>query len=147
MMVLALSSPSLPGPMTNPWPVGNLTLLISTSRAFSRYTRIYLFFKLQCRLTSLLQFSGSVDPSSLTVAAGLYVKVPVAGRVKVASIKGSLLGKGVEASINVVAAKGSVTFYAKSNAQKKHDLCCTLTLKVVLVKSLSLKDVKLWSLP
>ncbi|CAA7269126.1 unnamed protein product [Cyclocybe aegerita] len=94
------------------------------------------------------QLVGSISPASLFISAELFVKIPIAGRVKLTSIKGSLKdGASVTATINVVVAKGSAKFTAKSNSSGKHDLYCTLFVNVVLFGDINLPDVKIFALP
>jgi hypothetical protein len=99
------------------------------------------------------QLVGSIAPTKLTISANLYIVVPVAGRVELTSLKGSLLeDAGVTATINVFAAKGSAKLSAKSNSSGKHDLYCTLNLEVVLVGKVSVAGqdgggLKVFSLP
>ncbi len=99
------------------------------------------------------QLVGSIAPSKLTISANLYIVVPVAGRVELTSLKGSLLeDAGVTATINVFAANGSAKFFARSNSSGKHDLYCSLSLDVVLVGKVSAagqdgRGLKVFSLP
>lgn len=89
-----------------------------------------------------------MEPTTLTVAAGLFVKIPIAGRVRISSIEGSLLnGAGVTAEINAIVAKGSAKLTAHRNDQGKHDLYIDLTLSVKFIGSISSGNLRLLTLP
>ncbi|KAH9975630.1 hypothetical protein BJV74DRAFT_953690 [Russula compacta] len=109
-------------------------------------------YSLTLHFGGICELVGSIRPSdSLTVSAELFIVIPVAGRVKLTSVKGSLLGDvGVQASINVFAAKGTAKLYAKENSDNKHDLYISLSLDVVLVGEIHIggdDGVKLFALP
>ena len=89
---------------------------------------------------------ASITPSTLTISAQLYVKVPLAGRVNITGISGSLI-TGATAKFNVFVASGSITLTAKKNANNKHDLYVSYSLKVSLVGTIQGSDYKLITLP
>ncbi|KAJ7021540.1 hypothetical protein C8F04DRAFT_1195303 [Mycena alexandri] len=92
--------------------------------------------------------NGTIDPEMLAVSASLYVRVPVAGRVKITSLTGSLLS-GVSAQINVVVASGSATLTAVPNPSTgKHDLMINASAEVALIGKVTTGGpIKLLSLP
>ncbi|KAF8188912.1 hypothetical protein K438DRAFT_1972094 [Mycena galopus ATCC 62051] len=81
---------------------------------------------------SILEVSGSVDPSSLSASITLYVKIPLAGRVSLTKIEGSLIN-GLIANINVVLASGQAVLSAQVNGNGKHDLFINASLDIRFV--------------
>ena len=69
-----------------------------------------------------LQLVGSIDPTTLTISAVLYAKLPLPVQLALARIEGSLLGGGVSVDINVVIANGKATFTASKNTAGKYEL-------------------------
>lgn len=110
-------------------------------------------FSLSLHFLGICELVGSIAPSKLTISAKLFVVIPVAGRVELTSLKGSLLDDvGVTATVNVFAARGTAKIFAKSNSSGKHDLYCTLDLDVVLVGEFKVPKessggIKIYSLP
>ncbi len=75
------------------------------------------------------------------------MSVPLAGRVNVAQISGSLVdGQGAKAQFNVFVASGNITLYAKTNGNK-HDLYVSYSLSVTFVGTINGNDYKLVTLP
>lgn len=76
----------------------------------------------------------------MAVSADLYIKVPIAGRVKFGTYQGSLI-KGVQVAANVYAAKGTVKVYVEANDNNKHDLYIGGSLKVIFYGTLDFSGV------
>jgi len=97
---------------------------------------------------SILELVGSVDPTSFTISAVLYARIPIAGRVRITGIEGSLLGEGVSVDVNVQLAHGKATFTASQNSSGKHDIFveASVTIKFYGTISSSGKD-RLFTLP
>ncbi len=83
---------------------------------------------------------GSVDKATFNVSVKLYVKVPIFGRVNIATIAGSLR-KGVTVKINVAVASGSATLSLQGKV-----LYIELKLKVKFIGNIGGK-YKLLTLP
>ncbi|KAF7290804.1 hypothetical protein MIND_01321400 [Mycena indigotica] len=81
---------------------------------------------------SILELSGNVDPSSLSASVTLYVKIPLAGRISLTKIEGSLIN-GITANINVILASGRATISAPVGPSGKHDLTIDATLSIQFV--------------
>ncbi|KAF8551401.1 hypothetical protein OG21DRAFT_1512767 [Imleria badia] len=86
-------------------------------------------YHLSVTFLKVLDLVGSIDPGKLTAAAELFIKIPIAGRVRIGNLQGSLTS-GIKININAVIAKGSVTLGADKNAQGKHALFVDLNLDV-----------------
>ncbi|KAJ7448529.1 hypothetical protein FB451DRAFT_1567226 [Mycena latifolia] len=95
-----------------------------------------------------LELVGTLDPADLSVAASLYVRVPVAGRIKITGVKGSLANGGsIEANIDVVLAHGKATLTAPDNGSGKHDLTIDATITISMVGDIKTGAIKLLTLP
>jgi hypothetical protein len=93
---------------------------------------------------------ATINPDNLYAAAKLFASVPIAGRVEVVDISGSLVdGSGVTAQFDALVASGSITLYAKANEDdsSKHDLCVSFSLSVTLVGTIAQDDFRLITLP
>lgn len=73
----------------------------SLQRADGKYTFDVSF-------CGIYEVSGDMDTETHFVRATLYAKIPVVGRLHVASLNGNL-DQGVATSVNVLVAKGEVT--------------------------------------
>ncbi|CCM01664.1 uncharacterized protein FIBRA_03727 [Fibroporia radiculosa] len=105
-------------------------------------------YSLSLHFAGILELVGSIGPVDRVVAAELFAKVPIAGRVKLANVKGALTDTAsVQATINVVVAKGTVTFRAVKNDSGKHDLYCDATVQVKLISPIKVTNVKILALP
>jgi hypothetical protein len=90
---------------------------------------------------------ASINPSNLFLSAQFFVWAPIAGRVNVAEISGSLVdGQGAKAEFNVFVASGTITLYAKKN-NDKHDLYVSFSLTVSLYGPIAANDFLLVTLP
>lgn len=92
-----------------------------------------------------MQMVGSIDPK-LSMSALLYAKIPFVGKITLANLKGSL-DAGVTQNINIILAKGTVTFTTQQSLPGRHDLYTSISLDVKFVKSISAGTVKLFTLP
>jgi hypothetical protein len=72
-----------------------------------------------------VKLEGDLDVGKKAVAATLYAKIPFIGRVKLAGVSGDLV-KGIQASINVVVASGSITL----KLQNSTDVVATIKAHV-----------------
>ncbi|KAJ7595343.1 hypothetical protein C8J56DRAFT_883565 [Mycena floridula] len=107
-------------------------------------------FSLNQYFSRFFQLVGTLDPIDLWVAAELFIIVPVVGRVKVTSIRGSLLKKGasVTANIDVVLAKGTAILTAPSNSNGTHDLMIEASAEIKIVGTATTGGrIKLVTLP
>ena len=90
----------------------------------------------------------TVNPSTLSLAAGLFMKVPIAGRVNIINISGSLLdGQRIHARIDVYVATGDVALYAKKKDDDDDDLYISFTLDISLFGRITQSDFFLATLP
>lgn len=95
----------------------------------------------------IFELVGSISPTTLTIAAALFVRVPIAGRVRLVGIQGSLTGpNGLRVAVNAVIASGSVTLQAKKSAVGKYELWITLDLQIKFVGRIT-DSVRLLILP
>ncbi|KAJ7595344.1 hypothetical protein C8J56DRAFT_883566 [Mycena floridula] len=107
-------------------------------------------FSLNQSFLGVLELVGTLSPIDLWIAAELFVKVPVVGRVRVDGVKGGLAeGASAEAKINVILAKGKVTLTAQSNSEGRHDLMIEASAEISLVGTVTTGDrpFKLLTLP
>ncbi|KAJ7743074.1 hypothetical protein B0H14DRAFT_3514945 [Mycena olivaceomarginata] len=81
---------------------------------------------------SIFQVSGSVDPASLSASITLYVNIPLAGRVSLTKVEGSLI-TGITANIDVVLAKGKAVLSAQVGPSGKHDQYIQASLSIRFV--------------
>ncbi|CCO31455.1 hypothetical protein BN14_05497 [Rhizoctonia solani AG-1 IB] len=102
-------------------------------------------FALEQSFFGIFVVSGTVDPENLAVKASLYVSVPLAGRVKITSLEGSLK-TGVTAKINVAVASGSANLHIKEEGGK-NVLYVNAKVKVRLVGEKNIPDTRLVTLP
>jgi hypothetical protein len=93
------------------------------------------------------KIKGSIVIADLSVSVTLYAKVPVAGRVQLTTIRGSLKGQGITAKINVKIAQGTATLYVKQNSSGNHDLYIRIQLKVKFIGNIGGGEYKLVTLP
>ncbi|KAJ7073737.1 hypothetical protein C8F01DRAFT_1242040 [Mycena amicta] len=89
-------------------------------------------YSIDVSFLSIFTVTGSVDPSSFSAAVTLYVNIPLAGRVSLTKIQGSLL-TGITANINVVLASGNAVLSATPNGSGKHDLYIEAVLSITFV--------------
>jgi hypothetical protein len=100
----------------------------------------------------VFSLDGSVDPKNLKITAELFVQVPIAGRVSISKVQGSLGSKaGVKVKINAVVAKGKATLTAEKddgNEKGKHDLYIDVNINVKGVGDVNSKGkLRLLTLP
>ena len=67
---------------------------------------------------------------------GLFARIPIAGRVRIAEIKGSL-EDGIKVPIDAVLAKGSVHLSVKKDNAGKHSLWIDISVKIMFVKKIT----------
>jgi hypothetical protein len=96
---------------------------------------------------TLYKLKGSVVLTNLSASVALFVRVPIAGRIQLVTIGGSLTGDGVTAKVNLVLAKGTVTLYAKENGSGNHDLYIKVDLEIKFIRKISSGEHKLVTLP
>ena len=76
------------------------------------------------------------------------MKVPIAGRINLIDLSGSLLNnEKVKARIDVYVATGDVVLYAKARDDGDHDLYISFTLDVALFGRIAEEDFYLVTLP
>ncbi|KAJ6560588.1 hypothetical protein DFH09DRAFT_1083454 [Mycena vulgaris] len=96
---------------------------------------------------NILQVSGSVDPSSLSASITLYVNIPLAGRVSLEKLEGSLI-TGITANINVVLVQGTAVLTAQVGPSGKHDLFIQASLTIQFVGTIKTPgNFKILTLP
>ncbi|RXW25081.1 hypothetical protein EST38_g760 [Candolleomyces aberdarensis] len=126
----------------NPSP-GMYTMLLGYLR--EQYT-MALYFN-----SGMLELFGSIDPATMYMAVDFYVRFPVARRIKLYNLRGSLLDEqAIQATVSEFVGGGSASFKAVKNATTgKYDLICSLYLKITLVapEGISLKEQKILELP
>ncbi|KAJ7898484.1 hypothetical protein B0H13DRAFT_2337420 [Mycena leptocephala] len=103
----------------------SVTAIQTFSTSASQYTVDVSFL-------NIFQVSGSVDPASLSASITLYVNIPLAGRVSLTKVEGSLI-TGITASINVVLATGKAVLSAQVGPSGKHDLYIQASLSIRFV--------------
>ena len=90
----------------------------------------------------------TVNPGALSLAAGLFVKVSIAGHVNIIDISDSLLdGQRIHARIDMYVAMGDIALYAKKKDDDDHDLYISFTLNVSLFGHITQSDFFLATLP
>jgi hypothetical protein len=94
----------------------------------------------------------TINPGTLYASAELFVLVPIAGRVHVVELSGTLddgQGVGVNAEFDVKVVKGNMKIYVKKNDDdnSKHDLHVAYSLTIALVGTISSDDYTLVTLP
>lgn len=103
------------------------------------------------RNINVTQLFGSIDPATMYMAADFYVRFPVARRIKLYNLRGSLVnGQSIQATVQEFVGGGSASFKAVKNpATGKHDLICSLYLKITLVapEGISLSEQRILELP
>ncbi|CAE6439344.1 unnamed protein product [Rhizoctonia solani] len=102
-------------------------------------------FAIEQSFFGIFVVSGTIEPEKLAVKASLYVSVPLAGRVKITSLEGSLI-TGVTAKINVAVASGSANLFIKKEGGK-NVLYVSAKVKVQLVGEKSVPETRLVTLP
>ncbi|KAJ2932927.1 hypothetical protein H1R20_g4160, partial [Candolleomyces eurysporus] len=125
----------------NPSP-GMYTMLLGYLR--EQYT-MALYFN-----SGMLELFGSIDPTTMYMAADFYVRFPVARRIKLYNLRGSLLdGQAIQATVSEFVGGGTASFKAVKNTTGKYDLICSLYLKITLVapEGISLNEQKILELP
>ncbi|GAB1526255.1 hypothetical protein RhiTH_009422 [Rhizoctonia solani] len=104
-------------------------------------------FAIEQSFFGIFVVSGTIVPEKLAVKVSLYVSVPLAGRVKITSLEGSLnSAEGVTAKINVAVASGSAKLFTKDEGGK-HALYINAQVKVQLVGTKTVPDTRLLLLP
>ena len=85
------------------------------------------------------------------MAADFYVRFPVARRIKLYNLRGSLLnGQSIQAVVQEFVGGGSASFKAVKNPETgKHNLICSLSLKLTLVapEGIDLNQKRILELP
>ena len=84
------------------------------------------------------------------MAADFYVRFPVARRIKLYNLRGSLLnGQSIQAVVQEFVGGGSASFKAVKNTTGTYDLICSLALKLTLVapEGIVLNEQKILELP
>ncbi|KAF7321193.1 hypothetical protein HMN09_00207800 [Mycena chlorophos] len=118
----------------------NGTVAVQTLAANSAYN-------IDVSFLGIITLTGSIDPSSLSCSLTLYVNIPLAGRVSLAKITGSLI-TGVTAQISVVLVTGTANLNAKLGSSGKHDLYINAGLSITFIGSWNTPgEFKIMTLP
>lgn len=101
---------------------------------------------LDINFLGVFQLAGTYLSKDTSISAIFYFNIPFNGRLRLAEING-VLTEGIEISIDLALAKGSVKVSAKAKTSGRHDLYIDLDLAVKFLKEFHTGEMKLFELP